>query len=93
MRLVNNCEWCAIQFNGTSCENLFYHSAVKRFGCIIPRICFEEIGPLPFENDVFSSTKEYDAHLIAGFGDYMTPLPEDKRGNQHHIVKVKFGES
>lgn len=38
---------------------------------------------VPFEDGVFIIPKEYDKILQMGYGDYMTPLPENQRQTHH----------
>lgn len=44
---------------------------------------FQEIEDIDFEDRRYMAMKDYDAYLTIGYGDYMTPPPEDKRGMRH----------
>lgn len=46
---------------------------------------------LPFENTTISAPAEYAAYLTYFYGDYMTPPPENKRGDRHSILLLDFG--
>lgn len=46
---------------------------------------------LPFEDTEFAVPGNYTAYLEYFYGDYMTPPPEDKRGDRHRIIEVDFG--
>lgn len=51
---------------------------------IYPRAWFENTIRVPFESGEFPVTKYYDELLTVLYGDYMTPLPEEKRGCKVH---------
>lgn len=91
-QLVYAYEQCTTQYNKTSCSNVFYHDPVFGGKWVMPKKIFAEFIQLPFEDDTLTSPVGYDTYLTRGYGDYMTPPPEDKRGNQHGIVKVEFGD-
>ena len=46
---------------------------------------------LPFENTTIAAPSGYREYLTYFYGDYMTPPPENKRGDRHSIVKLDFG--
>ena len=46
---------------------------------------------LPFESTTISAPSGYKEYLTYFYGDYMTPPPENKRGDRHSIVKLDFG--
>jgi len=46
---------------------------------------FEEITMLNFEDDAFACPKGYHEYLTQIYGDYMPPLPDDKKNPRHGI--------
>lgn len=52
---------------------------------------FSDVVELPFENTTISAPSGYAEYLTYFYGDYMTPPPENKRGDRHSIVKLDFG--
>ena len=42
-----------------------------------------ELTEVPFEDRMFFVPKGFDKILTMGYGDYMTPLPEDQRQTHH----------
>ena len=55
-----------------------------------PAKLLESYGTVTFEGEQFSAPSDYDAVLKIHFGNYMELPPEDKRGDRHHIIKVKL---
>lgn len=53
-----------------------------------PRKWFEHSVQLPFEGSLFPVSAYYDDLLRKMYGDYMTPLPEEKRGQKIHAEIV-----
>lgn len=51
---------------------------------VYPRKWFEHSVQLPFEGGLFPVSAYYDDLLRKMYGDYMTPLPEEKRGQKIH---------
>lgn len=51
-----------------------------------------DLFPIKFEDTDFLAPKDTDACLKFLYGDYMTPPPEDKRGNYHHITHSDLGK-
>lgn len=60
---------------------------------IYPRQWFTEMIQLPFESGVFPVSAHYDDMLTVLYGDYMTPLPEEKRGSKVHAELVDLDQS
>ena len=58
---------------------------------VYPRKWFENSVQLSFEGGLFPVSAYYDDLLRKMYGDYMTPLPEEKRGQKIHaeIVDTK----
>jgi len=52
-----------------------------------PKVYFEEIVLIPFEDREFFITRHWDAYLTKMYGDYMTPPPEKARCNKHGVTK------
>ena len=51
---------------------------------VFPREWFSETVSVPFEDSVFPVSAYYDEMLRKLYGDYMTPTPENKRGQKIH---------
>ena len=45
-----------------------------------------------FEDEYFTIPTQYDTWLEITYGDYMQLPPEDKRGDYHQIISIKFGK-
>lgn len=50
----------------------------------------EDIRDIQFEDITLSAPTLYEEYLSYFYGDYMTPPPENKRGNRHMIVELNF---
>jgi len=50
-----------------------------------PRMVYEEIGRMDFEDTQLNAITNWDTFLTHFYGDYMTPPPENKRGGTHDI--------
>ena len=62
------------------------------YGCwTAPAKCLEKFVELPFEDEYFSCPEDYDLFLTHGYGDYMTPPPENKRYRGHNVVELELG--
>lgn len=72
-------------------NSLFGMTTRKEFTPLKREWFLESISVI-FEDDVFSIPKGYENYLRTYYGDYMQLPPEDKRGNQHQIIKISFGE-
>jgi lipopolysaccharide cholinephosphotransferase len=59
---------------------------------VYPINCFDNIIMIKFEDSLFPCPKQYDMYLKKAYGDYMTPPPEDKRGNIHNIIEIDYGD-
>lgn len=83
----------AIQkYNGTDTQQIVniggaygYHKEM------LQRKWFADTVELPFENTTISAPADWAGYLTYFYGDYMTPPPENKRGDRHNIVKLDFG--
>lgn len=60
---------------------------------VYPREWFTESILLPFGEGRYPVSKHFDALLTKLYGDYMTPLPESKRGCKVHAVQVDLENS
>lgn len=60
---------------------------------IYPREWFTDTVLMPFEGREYPVSGHYDAMLTALYGDYMTPLPEEKRGCKVHAELVDLEHS
>lgn len=58
---------------------------------MLQRCWFDGTVELPFENTVISAPAGYIDYLTYFYGDYMTPPPENKRGDRHSVVELDFG--
>ena len=55
---------------------------------VYPRTMFEKFLKVPFDNEEFMVTAEYDAWLTQMYGDYMTPPPAGNRTSPHTLSKI-----
>ena len=55
---------------------------------LFPKSVYETSVSLPFEDTEMNCSAHYDEYLTRIFGDYMTPPPEDKRGEEHASTAV-----
>lgn len=85
------------KYNGTvekyRCENTEYmyaHCASTIGNWLIPAYIFDNFTEHDFEDDVFSVPSKSHDYLVSAYGDYMTPLPPEKRYDQHQIIEYKF---
>lgn len=62
----------------------FFGGASRYEKNIYPRSWFESAVLLPFERGCYPVSAHYDELLTKLYGDYMTPLPEEKRGCKIH---------
>lgn len=77
----------------SACVHTFFGGASRYEKNIYPREWFTETVLLPFEDGQFPVSAHYDEMLTALYGDYMTPLPEDKRGCKVHAELVDLERS
>ena len=90
--LIKKYENTAAKFNKLKSDEVFEQTVNFKFGYwVIPSTCFEKMVELPFEDEVFKCSENYDEYLSKVYGDYMTPPPEDKRLKGHQIIEVDFG--
>lgn len=52
----------------------------------------ENLAPMTFEDTEFMAPVDTDECLKFLYEDYMTPPPEERRGNYHHIIKSDLGK-
>lgn len=77
--------------NEASPKYLYPQGGATNYGdWIIPRACIEELVSMPFEDDIFLCSKNYDKYLTHAYGDYMTPPKENKRYDRHGIYEIKI---
>lgn len=72
----------------SACVHTFFGGASRYERNIYPREWFTETVLLSFEGGQFPVSAHYDEMLTALYGDYMTPLPEEKRGCKVHAEFV-----
>ena len=81
-RKATDSAWVHTFFGGTS----VYEKGV------FPREWFVETVNLPFENGEYPISAHYDELLTVLYGDYMTPLPEERRGCKVHAEFVDLSK-
>lgn len=84
--LIREYEKTVLEVDSTG---LVYEQAFRKY---YKKEWFDEIVWLDFENTKMPVIKNYHEWLTTAYGDYMTPPPENKRGNQHEIIEIDFGE-
>ena len=55
---------------------------------VYPRCMFENFLKVPFDNEEFMVTAEYDKWLTQMYGDYMTPPPDGKKTSPHTLSDI-----
>lgn len=60
---------------------------------VFPRTWLMQMIDMPFETGGFPVSSHYDEMLAVLYGDYMTPLPPEKRGCKVHAVIVDTNHS
>lgn len=71
----------------------FFGASSKYKKSIFPREWFVEMVELPFEDGRYPASAHYHEMLTALYGDYMTPTPEDQRGQKKHAEIVDLTRS
>lgn len=56
---------------------------------ILNKDWFDDVQDMPFEDRIYKGITRFDEYLTTVYGDYMTPLPEDKRVPRHMNVDDK----
>lgn len=77
----------------TQMVHCFFGAASKYEKSVFPRAWFSETAEMPFEDGVFTVPSAWDEILTTLYGDYMTPLPEGKRGVKVHAEFVDLNRS
>ena len=72
----------------SSWVHTFLGGASKFEKNIFPRKWFEDVIWLPFEDGEYPVSAHYDELLTVLYGDYMTPLPKEKRESKVHAEFV-----
>ena len=68
------------------CANVWYDITVE-----YPSDLFQPLIEIEFENETFTTMKNYDKYLSILYGDYMTPPPENERsGHDLDLGKMIF---
>lgn len=92
--LIRKYEKTARRWNGRAAKRWYGHTGANaRTDYSVPAEFMAQTVPLPYEDTEFACPKEYDAYLTMLYGDYMTPPPENQRGDTHHIVQLSLGET
>ena len=77
----------------SSMVHTFFGGASKYAKNIYPRNWFCRTVLQQFENGFFPIPEEFDEVLTQLYGDYMTPLPENKRGQKRHAEIIDLSRS
>lgn len=81
----------ATQIANASDSNLVYLSGYNTGKDMPMNIkIFKHVIKHKFEDSEFYIPAMYDEFLTTIYGDYMTPPPQDKRGNQHNVLHLKL---
>ena len=89
---VEKYERMAIQYNKKETSEITLQCETNVYSWKADKKLLDNLILLQFEDTEFCAPAIYDEYLTRSYGDYMTPPPENKRGNQHLIVKIDFGE-
>lgn len=57
----------------------------------MPKSWFKDVMDMPFEDMIVKGSKDYDAYMTYIYGDYMTPLAENKRDPHAPCESYDFG--
>ena len=79
--------------NQSKMVHTFFGGASRYENNIYPREWFQSAVPLLFETGYYPVSAYYDEMLTKLYGDYMTPLPEEKRGCKVHGEIVDLEKS
>ena len=83
---------CMTKYNNTPSDKIVAIGGAYGYDReTIQRKWIEEVHDVDFEESTLSAPVLYDEYLSYFYGDYMTPPPENKRGNRHLIVELNFG--
>lgn len=77
----------------SSMVHTFFGGASQYEKNIYPRSWLSQTRLCQFEDEEFSVPVGYDEILTQLYGDYMTPLPENKRGQKKHAEIVDLSNS
>ena len=58
----------------------------------MPVKCVRKLTLMEFEGYLFKAPANYDILLRHMYGDYMQLPPVEKRGKQHSMIKIDFGD-
>lgn len=70
---------------------LWGHKMPLRERYALPKRWLEEVADYDFEGLRLLGTRDFDGILTCKYGDYMTPLPEDKRDAHSAVSRYDFG--
>lgn len=77
----------------TACVHSFLGAAQRYEKSVFSRKWIEDTMPMQFEEYEFPGSKHFHELLSHLYGDYMTPLPESKRGCKVHAEIVDLNNS
>ena len=93
-QIIRKYERACTKYNNKKTGYVYEQAGASKYGkWVIPDGCFTEFCDLPFEGELFTCPKDYDAYLKAAYGDYMKLPPESERVNRHRIIRVEFPDS
>ena len=78
---------------GSGMVHTFFGGASKYAKNIYPRSWFSRTVPCQFEGESFPVPVGFDEILTHLYGDYRTPLPEERRGQKQHAEIVDLDHS
>lgn len=85
-RYMKNCT----RFNDTNHSSLFQQGIASYGKCVIKKEWLNDFVLLPFFGEDFSCPCGFKEYLSYVYGNYMKLPPENKRGNRHKIIALRF---
>lgn len=80
------------KYNGVPTENIVNIGGAYGYKKeMLKKSWFDTTAELPFEDTSIAAPGAYKEYLTYFYGDYMTPPPENKRGDRHNVVRLDFG--
>lgn len=71
-------------------KNVFVHEGTSAHEWYFPKKILEDLIQIPFEGELFSVPRGYDAFLTKAYGNYME-IPSKEKRKTHHIIELDFG--
>ncbi|MDE6798044.1 MAG: LicD family protein [Ruminococcus sp.] len=80
------------EYQGKKNRNIINWFGPYRCNEYMPVKCVRKLTLMEFEGYLFKAPANYDILLRHMYGDYMQLPPVEKRGKQHSMIKIDFGD-